>query len=433
MKILITGVTGLIGQQLAIELMTKQHSVYGLSRGPTADFLPQGHYIQCDLEQKIPLDKIKGFDVIVHLAGFPVADQRWSQDVKNKIYSSRIQATKKLVGAINSLSDTERPKHFISGSAIGIYGESFLFDIVNDWEKEARNLKNTPLSILRTGIVLSQHGGALSQMPPVIVGSGRMIMSWIHIADWISACQKIIEKQWLGVFNMTAPQPVSQKSFIKALVTARKYPLPLYTPQGLLKVALGERAEVLFESLNVIPEQLLNLNFKFRFNSINDALNDIYRNQTWLDHCLYKTQFIAKDRNTVFDFFSQAENLERITPDFLSFKIVDKSTEKIQKNTEINYRLKLHGLKIKWKTLISRWSVPEEFIDEQIKGPYSKWVHLHKFYDVEKGTLITDQVIYRLPLGPLGLIGHFKVKKDINQIFNYRKKIISEVFPQNEN
>ncbi len=135
----------------------------------------------------------------------------------------------------------------------------------------------------------------------------------------------------------------------------------------------------------------------------------------------------------VFRFFSEARNLERLTPAFLNFKVVRMSTAEIQDGTLIDYRLKLRGIPMGWRTRISAWNPPHGFVDDQLKGPYALWHHVHSFQsesrDGREGTLLKDRVEYRLPLGRLGALvaGRF-VKKDVGEIFRFRRRVITELF-----
>ncbi len=131
---------------------------------------------------------------------------------------------------------------------------------------------------------------------------------------------------------------------------------------------------------------------------------------------------------SVFDFFSNAENLERITPPIVGFRITTPTPIEIQEGTIIDYRLKIHGLPIRWRTLISTWEPPYRFVDEQLKGPYRQWIHKHSFESIEDGaaTQMTDHVQYSIFAGKLV---HFIIKKDIASIFDYRTKVIKTIFP----
>ena len=140
-------------------------------------------------------------------------------------------------------------------------------------------------------------------------------------------------------------------------------------------------------------------------------------------------QFINLNIDKVFDFFSNPENLEKITPSYLKFKIITKKPYDMREGIVFDYQLYLRGIPIKWKSLISHYNPPVGFIDEQIKGPYSYWHHTHTFTQKDEGTLITDTVKYSLPFGFIGRIAHYLwVKKDLEKIFNYRQQVIKEIF-----
>jgi hypothetical protein len=144
-------------------------------------------------------------------------------------------------------------------------------------------------------------------------------------------------------------------------------------------------------------------------------------------HLFYSEQFIAQPIEKVFEFFSSAENLEKITPPWLNFNIVKMSTKSIEKNTKIQYRLALHGIPFKWVTDIAVWNPPHQFVDQQLKGPYHLWYHEHSFESVPGGTLMKDWVRYQLPLGKMGMAGLPKVMGDVKQIFAYRTEIIQDL------
>lgn len=130
----------------------------------------------------------------------------------------------------------------------------------------------------------------------------------------------------------------------------------------------------------------------------------------------------------VFDFFADAVNLERITPPELNFKIITAQPIDIRKGALIDYRLKLRGFPLTWKTEISVWNPPYEFVDRALKSPYRQWIHRHTFTEVEMNkTLIEDEVRYRLPLEPFGDLAHFFVRKELNYIFDFRQKSVAEI------
>ena len=129
-------------------------------------------------------------------------------------------------------------------------------------------------------------------------------------------------------------------------------------------------------------------------------------------------------REQVFAFFAEAQNLERITPPELGFRIASRTPVDITTGTQIDYHLSLFGLPFTWRSLISHWNPPHAFVDEQRKGPYSLWHHTHTFEETDKGTAIGDRVLFRQPLWPLGEIVLPLIRLQLKRIFSYRQKAI---------
>jgi ligand-binding SRPBCC domain-containing protein len=146
------------------------------------------------------------------------------------------------------------------------------------------------------------------------------------------------------------------------------------------------------------------------------------------EHTLKRSLTLDLPRREVFDFFADAANLERITPPELQFHIITPQPINIRKGALIDYQLKLRGLPLKWKTIISVWNPPLEFIDEALKSPYKQWIHRHTFTEIEKNkTLIEDEVKYRLPFEPFGNAAHFFVRRELNYIFDFRQRAVAEI------
>ncbi|PYS98703.1 MAG: CDP-paratose 2-epimerase [Acidobacteria bacterium] len=152
------------------------------------------------------------------------------------------------------------------------------------------------------------------------------------------------------------------------------------------------------------------------------------------EHTLKRELTIELPRSDVFDFFSKAENLERITPRDLGFHIITPQPIEMREGSIIEYRVSLNGIPMGWKTLISKWDPPNEFVDEQISGPYKQWIHRHTFTELGPSTtLIEDEVKYRLPFEPLGDIAHFFVERQLKNIFDFREKSVNEFFRKGKN
>lgn len=147
------------------------------------------------------------------------------------------------------------------------------------------------------------------------------------------------------------------------------------------------------------------------------------------EHLLKRSLILDLPRETVFDFFADAANLELITPPALSFRITTPQPIDIQEGTLIDYKLNLRGLPFSWRTEISVWNPPFEFVDQQLKGPYKQWIHRHTFTELEPNkTLIEDEVRYRLPLEPFGDLVHFFVRGEVEGIFDFRQTKVAEIF-----
>jgi ligand-binding SRPBCC domain-containing protein len=147
-------------------------------------------------------------------------------------------------------------------------------------------------------------------------------------------------------------------------------------------------------------------------------------------YTLRREQFVPRPIEEVFEFFSDARNLRKITPHWLSFQILTPGPIDIQPGTLLDYRLKWHGFPVKWRTQIVTWNPPRAFTDVQVRGPYKLWHHTHTFTGEPGGTRMVDLVNYELPFGPMGAIAHqFGVRRDLERVFDYRQKVIAEMFP----
>lgn len=460
MRILLTGATGLIGREVGKRLVLGGHEIVVVSRNPDRARhelpFPATCFAWKGDSEAFPAEALRGVEGVVHLAGESIADGRWTEERKRKIRDSRVQGTKRLVDAIvGQPSVLAALKVFVLGSAIGFYGDradealdetstpgsGFLADVVRDWEDQVSPLREaspvTRVAIVRTGIVLSRRGGALAKMLPLFsrglggkLGQGQQWMSWVHVDDIARLFAFCIDDEGTsGVVNGSAPEPVRNDRFTIELARSLARPVFLPVPGTALKIAFGELSETLLGGQRVLPKRTQEMGFRFDHPDFVKAIRELCEPLQQGQHEWVAEQWVPKKPEELFPFFSVETNLEKITPPFLSFKVLGKSTETIQEGTLIDYSLSLHGIPLKWQTRIEEWKPVERFVDVQLKGPYRKWHHTHEFIPMAGGTLVKDRVLYKLPLGLLGdVTAGWKVAGDVNQIFSYRREIIQNLF-----
>jgi len=301
MRITIAGGTGFLGRPLAEALVRDGHTGTILTRAPESQSPVPG----LDLVAWTPdgnagawAAAVDGSDAVVNLSGESIAGGRWTPERKQRIRESRVLATRSLVRAIAMAH--KPPRVLVSGSAVGYYGplgdetvsedhpagRDFLAEVCQAWESEARSAASHGRVVLvRTGLVLARDGGALPRMLPPFwvgaggpVGSGRQYWPWIHRTDWINVIRWALGSGIVeGAINATAPNPVTNAAFAKALGQALGRPAVLPAPAFALKLLLGEMADALLLSgQRAVPAKAERLGFSFAYPALSDALHAIF-------------------------------------------------------------------------------------------------------------------------------------------------------------
>lgn len=281
MKILVAGARGLIGSRLVNELLARGYANINILSTHPMSFDYSSNQTEKVFSwnpelQEIDYNAFSGVDVVVNLAGEPIANQRWTKRKKERIISSRVNGTKLILDAIR-----DKPIKIINASAIGIYGGGFLSEVCKEWEK----LLPENSMIIRIGLVLSAEGGILKKMLMPFkmglggtIGHGQQYMSWIHIEDLINIIIWGIEHQKVsGVFDAVSLCPVTNREFTKILSKVLKRVSPFYVPRFALKAIFGEMSELLLHGQRVVPKRLLDCGFKFKFHHLQDALEDLLK------------------------------------------------------------------------------------------------------------------------------------------------------------
>ncbi|ORU89752.1 MAG: epimerase [Cycloclasticus sp. symbiont of Poecilosclerida sp. M] len=291
MSVLITGGTGFIGSALCSRLLENKHNITVLTRRPKPLKAPL--YGINELEQ---LANDAAFDVVINLAGEPIADKRWSDKQKQRILSSRLDTTQKLINYFKATK--HKPGVFISGSAIGYYGvgetddaidesaegdDSFSSQLCQRWETIALQAQTLGIRtcLLRTGIVLGKGGGALSKMllPFKLglggrMGKGTHWMPWIHLDDLVGIILHCIQHDDVnGPINSTSPSPVTNQTFTKTLGKVLKRPTIFPMPAFVIKLLMGQMGEeLLLAGKKILPVKALSLSYQFRYKDLESAL-----------------------------------------------------------------------------------------------------------------------------------------------------------------
>jgi uncharacterized protein (TIGR01777 family) len=455
MRILMTGATGLIGRELGKALAARGDTLVCLVRdtqGARRRLPFPATCFEWDHQRAVPAEALLEVDAIVHLAGEPVAEKRWTTEQKRLIRDTRVLGTRRLVQAV--LSHGSDIKSFVHGSAIGFYGDrgdatltaasargsGFLADVVEAWEAELHPLTegrpHVRVAIIRTGIVLARHGGALAKMLPMFresaagrLASGKQWMSWIHIDDIVGLFLHAVDSQVAGVLEGVAPQPVTNRDFTTSLCQSLQVFENAPAPAVAIKALFGEMGGIVLESARIEPSRALASGYRFRFESIDRAFDDLLTPLQGSTREKVSEQWVPHAPEQIWPFFCDEGNLEELTPGFLNFEVLGKSTREIGEGTLIDYRLKLNGIPMGWQSRIENWEPSRGFVDTQVKGPYSYWRHAHEFIPLANGTLMRDVVRYRLPMGWLGsVVAGWKVASQVDRIFSYRSTRIAERF-----
>lgn len=293
-KVVLAGGSGFIGRPLCRALFDNgAREVWVLSRRPRME-VPYAHVLAWDGQNPGPWqNSLEGAEALINLCGAGIAERRWTKARKKQLEESRILPTRALVAALSGAKNG--PKVFLSASAVGYYGDrgdepldesagcgsGFLALLCKAWEQESLKApREVRTVLLRTGIVLGEGGGALREMLPLFrfglggpLGTGRQYMSWISREDEIGLILHLLSSQAQGAVNATAPEPVRNEEFARVLGQALNRPARLRIPAGVLKLALGELAEVLLGGQRVIPKKAQETGYAFKYPRLAAAID----------------------------------------------------------------------------------------------------------------------------------------------------------------
>jgi uncharacterized protein (TIGR01777 family) len=296
MRVTMTGATGRVGGAIVAALQARGDDVTVLSRDPERARAALGVEAAAwrPEDAPAPAEALAGRDGVIHLAGEDIA-QRWTDDVKRRVMRSRELGTRNLVTGMRAADP--RPPALISASAVGWYGrdrgdarlteaepagQDFLAEVCEAWEREATAAEalGVRVAVIRTGIVLDKDGGALEKMlPPFKLGvggpvaGGRQYLPWIHLDDLVALYLAALDGDWSGAFNGSAPEPVTNADFGKALGRVLHRPAVAPVPGFAIRLLYGEMADLVVYGQRAVPARPLELGFTFRHPDLDEALS----------------------------------------------------------------------------------------------------------------------------------------------------------------
>lgn len=469
MRITLTGATGLIGRALVPALQRRGHTVVAWVRSAERARARLGAdvvLVEDDGTDARLQQALAGADAVVNLAGESVTGGRWTARRRGALRTSRVDLTARVVSAMRTMP--RAPRVFISGSAVGYYGnqgdrllreespagDDFLATMCRDWEAAANAASDLCRVVtLRTGVVLARDGGALPLMTPAFrvglggaAGNGRQFMSWIHLHDLVEIIVRALDDpRYTGPINAVAPSAVRATDFAHAVGAALRRPVWAPLPAFVLRAVLGDAAGVLLDSQGAHPGRLVACDFPWRFRTLTEALTDLLRSDSSVSirpvdparvpahsylaarrarYVLFSITTVDAPLAETFPFFAKPENLGLITPSAMQF-LITKRPDAISDDATIDYRITVSGVPMTWRTRITMWEPDTRFVDVQESGPYRSWYHEHRFRADGARTIMEDRVYYAPPFGPLGRIAHaLFIKRMLLSIFQHRQDVI---------
>lgn len=470
-KIFVTGGTGFIGRVLVQSLIAKGYSVVVLTRDPVggrAKIGPGAEFFAVDRPDSELSQVLSTCSGVIHLAGDDILG-RWTQAKREKLRSSRVDLTERLVRCLEAASP--RPKVMVAGSAVGFYGatgqtqvdedspagEGFLPELCQDWEAAQRGVEELGMRLvqIRTGVVLDTEGKALFLMLPAFrmgvagpLSTGSHFMPWIFLEDMVRLLVTALEDpSYQGVYNGVAPEEATNWQYTKALSRAVGMPNFIPVPGFVLKLLLGEVSSLLLDSQRVHPKRLLEAGFEFACPTLEKGFERVFAPEAEVEfttdfevpdelagsppsHRLRSSEVLPVSPEEAYAYFENPRNLRSVLPSWLSFSPLAPPPEKIFEGLELKAKTGFGPVASTWTTTIEKVEPGARFVDSGKSLGISLWWHEHRFEDLGDGrTRVTDTIYLRPAFSVLGRLGLWAVGKNILKgMFATRRRAIERIF-----
>jgi uncharacterized protein len=475
-RVLVTGATGFIGRALILRLHRDGHDVTAWVRSlDRARALLGADVALADASEGAEglVRAVESADAVVNLAGEPIMGGRLSRARRTRLRESRVRWTQRLVQAMAEAKT--RPQVLISASAVGYYGDrgeapldepstpgrGFLAELCADWEQAALKAESLGVRVtrMRIGVVLGLGGGMLGQLLPMLrwglgarPGSGRQLVPWIHLEDLVDLFATALrDARYRGAINAVASEPVRMDALLDGLARVVGARVRFSVPAFLLRLAMGEAADVILSSQNTRAARLAELGYAYKYPTLDTVVEDLsgllsepaiaplvssstapavsspYLKQRRVRFGLRACATLYAPLDRVFDFFSKPANLGLMTPAAMAFRIRSMPASTKQGDI-IDYSLRVAGMPLRWRTVTEHWEENRLFVDAQARGPYHAWWHEHHFSPSQRdaqGTIMEDRVYYAPPFGFLGRIAQrLFVAAQLREIFAFRSQAV---------
>jgi len=443
MKILLIGGFEFIGKELGKALVRSGHTLNILieKQAFLKNYLsyPASVYFW-NKEELPPREALENVEAIVHFTENLKTPIKNSKEMKQKIEELNVIGMENLVNQLKKLSIF--PQVWISISMIG-HEENVkkTFSQMHVFLKLIQNLEEKISSVfirkvnLKLGMILNHQEGIFVKLIPWfqagirVLGHHQWRVNWIHIEDLVRLIQfAIFEKKLNGTYYAVAQEQVTGYEFNKIFSKILRNQWNFSLPSRWNRLIDRETNQFLFSDQKM--ESIQSLGFSFRYDTLKKALISLFPAQ---DHhhtqFYYTQQWVPRLINEVFQFFSLTKNLALFYPPSLKLRLSPHSASKVHQGAILDYRF-FYYFPMRWVNRIDHYNPPTSYSISQIKGPYLEWHYCHQFEQLGDGTLIIDEIKYRVPLGKLGIfLLANRVRHDLDQTFEYRCKKIKEIFP----
>lgn len=449
--VLLVGASGFIGSEIGLHLARYGCTIRGIDNSaPNSDPVMPYPCQYTYWEHTKPIPIALGFDVdaIINVAGVSMPKAKWTVEHRNTIVESRVEITKRCV----EFANFHNIPLMLQMSWTGYYGDtrgtwtnesfppgtSITAGWCVAWENATSTLrKSTRLVIMRSSAVFSTRGGpVIDLVDEYALGFGASlrnhdyILSWIHIADFLSfISHAIADQSYRGVYNVCSPEPtdysIAHQELKKYYPSGINLPVPIFV----VRMAMGVQANLVLQSSRVVPKRLLDRGFVFRFASFDKALKDLLSYKINNLTVSYHQFFLPVPRKDAYKKLAKISNWVHLYPKNLGLSVTSASSPTVREGAEVGYSLRYLGVAMNWKEKVFNCDPGHAFQVVQLYGPFTVYEISRTFTEIGGGTLYDVRQRYQMPYGPiLNYLANKTIKKTHEEVKTYQQQLFREWF-----